>query len=104
VFAFRIVFLVRTEGAAAGTVGVLISLGGLLGAALASRAVSRFGSARTYLAINLATAPFILLPLLATSMRTLRDFPAQGRDPGRIDRGKQAVRELEPRHATAGIR
>lgn len=37
------------------------SLGGLLGAALASRTVSRFGSARTYLAVNVATAPFMLL-------------------------------------------
>ncbi len=64
VFALRIVFLVRTDGAAAGTVGVLISLGslgGLLGASLASRAVIRFGSARTYLAVNIATAPFMLL-------------------------------------------
>jgi MFS family permease len=64
VFALRIVFLVRTEGAAPGTVGALISLGGLgglLGAALASRTVTRFGSARTYLAVNIATAPFMLL-------------------------------------------
>jgi MFS family permease len=64
VFALRIVFLVRTDGAAAGTVGALISvgsLGGVAGAALASRAVSRFGSARTYLAVNLVTAPFMLL-------------------------------------------
>jgi len=64
VFALRIVFLVRTEGAAPGTVGALISLGslgGLLGAALASRTATRFGSARTYLAVNLATAPFMLL-------------------------------------------
>jgi MFS family permease len=64
VFALRIVFLVRTDGAAAGTVGALISvgsLGGILGAALASRTVSRFGSARTYLAMNVATAPFMLL-------------------------------------------
>jgi len=72
VFALRIVFLVRSEGAAAEIVGALISLGGLLGAARraprasrlaprASRAVSRFGSARTYLTVNLATAPFMLL-------------------------------------------
>src|SRR5580698_4995416 len=64
VFALRIVFLVRTDGAAAGTVGALISvgsLGGILGAALASRTVSRFGSARTYVAVNVATAPFMLL-------------------------------------------
>ncbi len=64
VFALRIVYLVRTDGAAAGTVGALISvgsLGAILGAALASRTVSRFGSARTYLAVNVATAPFMLL-------------------------------------------
>jgi hypothetical protein len=64
IWALRIVFLVRTDGAAPGTAGALISLGslgGILGAALASRAVSRFGSARTYLAANVATAPFMLL-------------------------------------------
>jgi MFS family permease len=64
IWALRIVFLVRSDGAAPGTAGALISLsslGGILGAALASRAVSRFGSARTYLASNVATAPFMLL-------------------------------------------
>jgi predicted MFS family arabinose efflux permease len=64
VFALRIVFLVRTEGAAAGTAGALISLGslgGLAGAALASRTVARYGSAHTYLAVNIATAPFMLM-------------------------------------------
>ena len=64
VFSLRIVFLVRTEGAAAGTAGALISigsLGGIAGAALASRAVRRFGSARAYLVVTTATAPFMLL-------------------------------------------
>jgi MFS family permease len=64
VFALRIVFLVRTDGAAAGTVGALISLGslgGVLGAALASRTANRFGTARTYVAVNVVTAPFMLL-------------------------------------------
>jgi len=64
VFSLRIVFLVRAEGIAPGTVGGLISLaslGGLLGAVLASRAVARFGSARTYVAVNVVTAPFMLL-------------------------------------------
>jgi MFS family permease len=79
VFALRIVFLVRTDGAAAGTAGVLISLGslgGLLGAALARRAVTRFGSARTYLAVSLATAPFmLLLPAAGHGWRLLL-FPA----------------------------
>ncbi|MET8004259.1 MFS transporter [Nonomuraea glycinis] len=64
VFSLRIVFLVRAEGIAPGTVGVLISLaslGGLLGAVLAPRAVARFGSARTYVGVNVVTAPFMLL-------------------------------------------
>lgn len=62
--ALRVVFLVRTEGVAPGTVGFVIgvgSLGGILGAALASRVSRRFGSARTYLVANLAAAPFVLL-------------------------------------------
>lgn len=79
VFALRIVFLVRTDGAAPGTAGVLISLGslgGLLGAALARRAVTRFGSARTYLIVSIATAPFILLlPATSHGWRLLL-FPA----------------------------
>jgi MFS family permease len=64
IWALRIVFLVRTDGASPGTAGALISLsslGGILGAALASRTVSRFGTARTYLVANVATAPFMLL-------------------------------------------
>jgi MFS family permease len=64
IWALRVVFLVRTDGASPGTAGALIglsSLGGILGAALASRTVSRFGSARTYLVANVATAPFMLL-------------------------------------------
>jgi predicted MFS family arabinose efflux permease len=64
VFALRIVFLVRTDGAGAAAVGAVISLGslgGIAGAALASRTVRRFGSARSYLAVNIATAPFMLL-------------------------------------------
>jgi MFS family permease len=62
--ALRVVFLVRAEGAAPGTVGLVIgvgSLGAILGAALASRASRRFGSARTYLVANVAAAPFVLL-------------------------------------------
>lgn len=41
------------------------SLGGILGAILASCASRRFGSARTYLVANVAAAPFILLLPLA---------------------------------------
>jgi MFS family permease len=62
--ALRVVFLVRAEGVAPGTAGLEIgagSLGAILGAALAARASRRFGSARTYLAANLAAAPFVLL-------------------------------------------
>ena len=62
--ALRVVFLVRAEGAAPGTAGLVIgaaSLGGILGAVLASGVSRRFGSARTYLVANAATAPFVLL-------------------------------------------
>jgi MFS family permease len=62
--ALRVIFLVRTEGVAPGTVGFVIgvgSLGGVLGAALASRTSRRFGSARTYLVANVTAAPFVLL-------------------------------------------
>jgi MFS family permease len=62
--ALRVVFLVRAEGAAPGTAGLVIgvgSLGAILGAAFAARVSRRFGSARTYLVANLAAAPFILL-------------------------------------------
>lgn len=62
--ALRVVYLVRTDGAAPGTVGIVIglgSLGGVVGAALASRVSRRFGSARTYLVANVAVAPFVLL-------------------------------------------
>ncbi|MER7283218.1 MFS transporter [Dactylosporangium sp. NPDC000244] len=62
--ALRVVFLVRAEGTAPGTAGLVIgvgSLGAILGAALASPASRRFGSARTYLAANIAAAPFVLL-------------------------------------------
>lgn len=62
--ALRVVYLVRTDGAAPGTVGLVIglgSLGGVVGAAVAARASRRFGSARTYLVANVAVAPFVLL-------------------------------------------
>ncbi len=62
--ALRVVFLVRAEGIAPGTAGLVIgvgSLGAVLGAALATRASRRFGSARTYLVANVAAAPFVLL-------------------------------------------
>lgn len=64
VTALRVVFLVRTDGVAPGTAGLVIGLGGLgsiVGAALAARAARRFGSARTYLVARLAAPPFLLL-------------------------------------------
>lgn len=71
--ALRVVFLVRTDGVAPGTAGLVLgvgSLGGILGAVLASRAARRFGSARTYLVANVAAAPFILLlPLSGSGWR-----------------------------------
>jgi MFS family permease len=62
--ALRVVFLVRTEGAAPATVGLVIgigSLGGILGAVLAPRATRHFGDGRTYLLANLIASPFVLL-------------------------------------------
>jgi MFS family permease len=62
--ALRVVYLVRSDGAAPGTVGLVIgfgSLGGVVGAAIAGRSSRRFGSARTYLVANVAAAPFVLL-------------------------------------------
>ncbi len=62
--ALRVVFLVRAGGTPPGTAGLVIgmgSLGAILGAALASCASRRFGSARTYLVANIAAAPFVLL-------------------------------------------
>jgi MFS family permease len=79
VFALRIVFLVRTDGTAPGTAGLLISLGsigGLLGAALARRAVTRYGSARTYLTVCIATAPGLLLLAASGHGWRLLLFPA----------------------------
>ncbi|MGY4773367.1 MFS transporter [Kribbella sp. CWNU-51] len=77
--ALRVVYLVRTEGASPGTVGLVMgasSLGGILGAVLASRIVRRFGNARAYLVSNLAIAPFILLLPAAGSGWRLSLFAA----------------------------
>jgi MFS family permease len=64
VTALRVICLVRAEDVAPATAGSVIGvdgLGAVLGAALASRASRRFGSARTYLLANVAAAPFVLL-------------------------------------------
>jgi MFS family permease len=68
-----VVFLVRTVGIGAGTVGAMVagmSLGGVAGAAAAPALSRRLGSARAMLAANLGTAPFgLLLPLAAPGPR-----------------------------------
>lgn len=78
IMALRVVYLVRTDGAPPGTVGLVIglgSLGGVVGAALAARASRRFGSARTYLVANVAAVPFaLLLPLGGLTAFALGSF------------------------------
>lgn len=67
--AAQIVFLVRTVGVSEATVGALImagSLGGVLGALLATAIGRRFGSARGMLVLQAVTSPFALLMPLAT--------------------------------------
>ena len=64
-----VVFLVREVGVSPGAVGGLAaaaSLGGVLGAACASAAARRFGSARTLLAAEIGAAPSALLIPLTT--------------------------------------
>jgi MFS family permease len=62
-----VVFLVRIVGASAGVTGLLLalaSLGGVLGALVARRAATRFGSARAVLVTKLALMPFgLLIPM-----------------------------------------
>ncbi|MFF3666085.1 MFS transporter [Microtetraspora malaysiensis] len=65
----QIVFLVRTVGANAATVGGLImagSLGGIAGALIATAVGRRFGTARGMLLLQLVTGPFALLLPLTT--------------------------------------
>ena len=68
-----IVFLVRTIGVTPGLVGVLIALasvGGVIGAASATRIARRFGSARGYLICEIvAPASAILIPLTTPGPR-----------------------------------
>lgn len=59
-----IVFLIRAVGISSALVGLLLagmSVGGLLGAAVATKLGRRFGTARGMLAANLLTGPFALL-------------------------------------------
>ncbi len=71
--AILIVFLVRIVGLSPGVVGLLIalaSLGGVIGAAFATRIARRFGSARGYLICELvAPAAALLVPLTAPGPR-----------------------------------
>ena len=65
--AVQTVFLVRSVGLGQGSVGAVfavVSIGGLVGAAVAGRIARRFGTARGLLLCELVVAPFIvLLPL-----------------------------------------
>ncbi|GHE37600.1 hypothetical protein QWL27_02395 [Streptomyces thermocarboxydus] len=64
------VFLVRTVGVGAGAVGLLVmcsSLGGVLGALLATRLCRRRGSARAMVLSQAVACPFALLLPLTTS-------------------------------------
>jgi MFS family permease len=67
------VFLVRTLGLSAGMIGALLaaaSLGGVLGAALATTVARRIGSARTIWAASLLPGPaLVLLPLAEPGWR-----------------------------------
>jgi predicted MFS family arabinose efflux permease len=59
-----IVFLVRDVGADAGTVGLVLALGGfggVVGALIAGRLARRFGTARAVLLCQLCSAPLVLL-------------------------------------------
>jgi MFS family permease len=58
------VLLVRTVGLNVATVGVLLSsgsVGGIVGALVATRIIRRYGTARGLLLMQLTTAPFALL-------------------------------------------
>lgn len=63
-YALTVIFLIRTVGAEPGMVGFLLAadfVGGLVGAMLARRVATRFGTARALLLFTIGTAPFCLL-------------------------------------------
>jgi MFS family permease len=67
--AVQVIFLVRTIGVSAGSVGVLVmssSLGAILGALIATRLCRRWGTARTMVATQVLACPFALLLPLTT--------------------------------------
>lgn len=68
--ALLVVFLVQVAGVHLGAIGLLMvadSVGGLLGAIVATRLARRIGTARTLLAVAILSAPFGLLIPLTTS-------------------------------------
>ncbi|MCX4462022.1 MFS transporter [Streptomyces sp. NBC_01340] len=68
--AVQVVFLVRTVGLNPALVGMLLtsgSVGGIVGALMASRFSRRFGSARGLLLLQAVTAPFALLMPMTTT-------------------------------------
>ncbi|MEU8261417.1 MFS transporter [Micromonospora sp. NPDC048999] len=73
--AVLVVFLIRSAGLPAGLVGLLIglaSVGGIVGASLATVLARRLGSARALLAAAAATGPpALLIPLAGSGLRVL---------------------------------
>ncbi|GCB44374.1 MFS transporter [Streptomyces sp. NL15-2K] len=68
--AVQVVFLVRTVGLNPAMVGLLLtsgSVGGIVGALVATRVSRRFGTARGLLLLQVATAPFALLLPMTTA-------------------------------------
>jgi MFS family permease len=73
--AVHVVFLVRTVGLTPATVGLLLSsssVGGIVGALVATKVGRRFGTARGLLLLQLTTAPFaLLMPMTTTGLGVL---------------------------------
>lgn len=73
--ALLVVFLVQSVGVRFGAIGLLMvadSVGGLLGAMVATRIARRIGTGRTLLVVAIGTAPFgLLIPLTTTGWGVL---------------------------------
>ncbi|MEU4498133.1 MFS transporter [Streptomyces sp. NPDC023998] len=79
--AVQVVFLVRTVGLNPAMVGLLLtsgSIGGIVGALMATRFSRRFGTARGLLLLQVATAPFALLMPMTTAGQGLVLFAMGG--------------------------
>lgn len=79
--AVQVVFLVRTVGLDPAMVGVLLaagSIGGIVGALVATRISRRLGTARGLLLLQIVTAPFALLLPMTTAGPGLVLFPVGG--------------------------